>query len=658
MMNLKVKMLTFILLPVILLLGLFNLYSYNVSKKALNHEIKQLNQYSLNYYNEVIKGVFAEQETVIRQLALNCEGKTLPEMQNLVIKSKAAAAPTCLQMLVGFQDGKFVTTDKNMSKSFDPRVRDWYRSALQQEEVYYTDIYEDATSKELLVSLCYRVKRNGQAIGAICNDINLAAILDKIKNMKIGRDGYVFILSQKGDFISHPQFGLDKNINEIDNGSLKEFFAQTKNNASGMVMDTVKYNGVKRIYTSMPIGNTGWYLCTSNDYKTVFSDVKHLALTSVLNTALIMLVLGSIILFFIFSLVKSVNSMMELVESLSEGDFTDKEQMVKSQDEIGVLSTALINMRSSLRNLIVKITDSAACLTDSSEKLTLGISQSAEAANQVAVSITNVAGESENQVKAIGNVTEEMEGITERLDELNNKTNVIVNSMNTASDHALKGTKAIEETIGQMQNIEQVVDTSFAVIENLGQSSKEIGQIVDTISAIAEQTNLLALNAAIEAARAGEQGKGFAVVAEEVRKLAEQSQESASHITELIDKIQNDTAKAVTAMENGTKEVKRGAKTVTNTGDIFNTISELVNTIALEVANSKNLVEQIYSGNEKITEAVKQINSSSQIAGEEVQNVSAATEEQAASMHEMENSSRLLGELAEELQSEVNRFKL
>ena len=657
-MNLKVKMLTLILLPVILLLGLFNLYSYNVSKKALNHEIKQLNQYSLNYYNEVIKGVFAEQETVIRQLALNCEGKTLPEMQNLVIKSKAAAAPTCLQIFVGFQDGKFVTTDKNVPKSFDHRVRDWYHSALQQEELYYTDVYEDATSKELLVSLCYRVKRNGQVIGAICNDINLAAILDKIKNIKIGSDGYVFILSPKGDFISHPQFGLDKNINEIDNGSLKEFFAQTQNNASGMVMDTVKYNGAKRIYTSMPIGNTGWYLCTSNDYKTVFSDVKHLALTSVLNTALIMLVLGSIILFFIFSLVKSVNSMMALVESLSEGDFTDKEQMVKSQDEIGVLSTALINMRSSLRNLIVKITDSAACLTDSSEKLTLGISQSAEAANQVAVSITNVAGESENQVTAIGNVTEEMDGITERLNELNDKTNLIVNSMNNASAHALKGTKAIEATIGQMQNIEQVVDTSFAVIENLGQSSKEIGQIVDTISAIAEQTNLLALNAAIEAARAGEQGKGFAVVAEEVRKLAEQSQESASHITELINTIQNDTAKAVTAMENGTKEVKRGAETVTNTGNIFNTISELVNTIALEVANSKNLVEQIYSGNEKITEAVKQINSSSQIAGEEVQNVSAATEEQAASMHEMENSSRLLGELAEELQSEVNRFKL
>lgn len=657
-MNLKVKMLTFILLPVILLLGLFNLYFYSISKKDLSNEIKRLNEYRLNYYNEIIKGIFAEQETVIRQLAINCEGKTLPEMQNLVIKAKATAAPTCLQMLVGFQDGKFVTTDKSMISSFDPRVRDWYRNTLQYEKVYYTDIYEDVTSRELLVSLCYRLKHNGRVVGAICNDINLATILDKIRGVKIGSKGYIFILSQKGEFISHPQFGLDKNINEIDNGSLKEFFAQIQKNSSGMVMDTVKYNGVKRIYTSMPIGSTGWYLCTSNDYKTVFSDVRHLALTSILSTVLIMLVLASIILFFIFNLDKSVHCMMNLVESLAKGDFTNKEQIVKSQDEIGILSTALINMRLSLRNLIVKIIDSASCLTNSSENLTIGISQSAEASNQVAVSIANVAGESENQVMAIGNVTEEMESITERLNELNDKTNVIVSSMNNASDHALKGTQAIDETIGQMKNIEQVVDTSFAVIENLGQSSKEIGQIVDTISAISEQTNLLALNAAIEAARAGEQGKGFAVVAEEVRKLAEQSQESASHITELINKIQNDTAKAVTAMENGTREVKRGTETVTNTGAIFNTISELVNTIALEVANSKNLVDQIYSGNEKITEAVKQINSSSQIAGEEVQNVSAATEEQAASMHEMENSSRLLGELAEELQSEVNRFKL
>jgi len=121
-------------------------------------------------------------------------------------------------------------------------------------------------------------------------------------------------------------------------------------------------------------------------------------------------------------------------------------------------------------------------------------------------------------------------------------------------DRANDGGQTIELAIAQMGKIETTVNSSAQVVSKLGERSKEIGQIVATISGIAGQTNLLALNAAIEAARAGEQARGFTVVAEEVRKLAEQSQEATKKIAVLIGEIQGDTDNAVVAMNNGTRE--------------------------------------------------------------------------------------------------------
>ena len=183
-------------------------------------------------------------------------------------------------------------------------------------------------------------------------------------------------------------------------------------------------------------------------------------------------------------------------------------------------------------------------------------------------------------------------------------------------------------------------------------------EVVSFIKNIAGQTNLLGLNAAIEAARVGEQGRGFAVVAEEVRKLAEQSQEATKQISELIGGIQGDTEQAVAAMDNGTREVKLGAEVVNTAGQAFHEIVTLVEQVSDQVREVSSTIEQMAIGSQQIVESVNRIDHLSKEAAGQAQTVSAATEEQSASMEEIASSSQSLAQLALELRDAVGKFRV
>ncbi len=227
-----------------------------------------------------------------------------------------------------------------------------------------------------------------------------------------------------------------------------------------------------------------------------------------------------------------------------------------------------------------------------------------------------------------------------------------------AADKAKDGGQAVAQAVDQMDQIEETVNTSARVVTMLGERSKEIGQIVDTISGIAGQTNLLALNAAIEAARAGEAGRGFAVVAEEVRKLAEQSQDAAKKIAELIGEIQGDTDKAVVAMDEGTREVKTGAEVVKTAGAAFREIAGLVTEVSVQVKDISTSMQQMATGSQQIVGSVRKIDELGVRSAGEAQGVSAAAEQQLASMEEIASSSQALAKLAQDLQAAVAGFRL
>lgn len=348
----------------------------------------------------------------------------------------------------------------------------------------------------------------------------------------------------------------------------------------------------------------------------------------------------------------------EKVKLLAQGDLRIGHLDISQKDEIGDLASGFNAMADNLQELVKRVMESSGQLSSASEELASGAEQLAKAASSVAASISEVSGGTEKQITAVDEVSQVVESMNRVVvDIMANVKEATAVSEQTAST-AHKESEEIDGTIAQMSKIEQTTNNAASLVYNLGSRSREIGQIVDTISGIAEQTNLLALNAAIEAARAGEQGKGFAVVADEVRKLAEQSQEAAKQISDLIRQIQFDTDQAVGAMNQGTSEVRVGTEAVNAAGKTFKQIAELIKEVSAKVNFAGERLAQSAKDNQKIAAAVLVVDEISRGIAAQTQSVNAAVEEQTASSQEIASSSMLLMKNAEEMQRLLTRFKL
>jgi methyl-accepting chemotaxis protein len=385
--------------------------------------------------------------------------------------------------------------------------------------------------------------------------------------------------------------------------------------------------------------------------------VQKALLISILFGVLAMFIAGFVTVTIPRYIKKSLQIILHSTNCYAQGDLR-VQIPVKNRDEFGEIACSINDMVEGIKSMLGKIAQSSEHVTTSSRQLTDSAEQSAEASNQITGSITEVAAGANEQVAAANEASAVVEQMSAGIQQVAANVNQVASQSAQAVGKAQDGSQAVENAVSQMEQIENTVNTSAKVVAKLGERSKEIGQIVDTISGIAGQTNLLALNAAIEAARAGEQGRGFAVVAEEVRKLAEQSQDAAKKIAELIGEIQRDTDSAVVAMNDGTREVKTGAEVVNAAGAAFREIAELVTRVSGQVKEISVAVQQIASGSQQIVGSVKKIDDLSKKSAGESQSVSAATEEQLASMEEIASSSQALATLAQDLQAAVAKFRV
>ena len=660
-MNLRTKMIVLISVPVAITLIALSFFAYRQASTALDHEIRNRSIfYTTAYYSEHIASLLAEKEAVLTTLTAELSVRPVAEPElGALLSSVIKNTPGVMDIYVAYADRRFVDgTGWIPPNEFDARDRGWYKAAAEKGDPQYSEVYIDAITKQPIISISKAFRVNGAVAGVIGMDLNLKAISEAAAAIKVGETGNAFIINSQGHYVYHPTLKLEDNIFKLQNGAFAE---AGKRFLSGQpTFDEFSFGGIDKLYAARPIGKTGWALVVNVPRQEVFASISTLGRTVSVVSVVALLLIGALIWFIAQNIAKSVNQATAHLDIMAKGDFTldVPPDYLERKDEFGMMAKSFNSMTQNMRGLVQQIQRNAEQVAASSEQLTASADQSALAANQVAVSITEVANGVEAQLAASKESADIVAGMSNGIQQTAQRASQVTARSAQAADKARNGAALVTKAVTQMTQVEKTVNTSAGVVAKLGDRSKEIGQIVDTISGIAGQTNLLALNAAIEAARAGEQGRGFAVVAEEVRRLAEQSQDAAKQIAQLIQEIQGETDMAVTAMSDGTREVKLGAAVVNDAGQAFQEINTLITEVSSQVKEISLSIDQLAHGSSNIVSSVRRIDDLNQRAAEEAQTVSAATEEQSASMQEIAASSQALAKLAQDLQSAISQFTI
>lgn len=351
-----------------------------------------------------------------------------------------------------------------------------------------------------------------------------------------------------------------------------------------------------------------------------------------------------------------LSDFLDVSQRVYHGDMTTKLDY-DTPDEFGKIAHSYNDTLDKIRNITAKIQDIANELTDSAETMSTGVNESAQVVTSIADSINGIAELSVSQNNNVEKASSALHNIISGVNdvaELAKQTANRASQVGTTVNQGIEGVNVISE---HMDRVETMVRTSADQVDTLGHRSEEIGQIVETIVNISGQTNLLALNAAIEAARAGEHGRGFAVVAEEIRKLAEDSQEAAQHIAELIGAIQAETKKAVDAMHHGNKGVRQGSEVVKEAMSEFSQVGGMIDNMVEQMAQVAKHIEQVSAESGYVVDATTNVSKDSDKIAAETQQVSAASEEQSATMQELANENTKLADMAQRLQEHLKVFR-
>jgi methyl-accepting chemotaxis protein len=374
----------------------------------------------------------------------------------------------------------------------------------------------------------------------------------------------------------------------------------------------------------------------------------------------------------------TLTNLRDALRRMSEGDL--RVEVVMDEDPIAaadgedagqmaeVFNATLQSVRESIasyNDTRVKIVAMLDDISHSSETLSTATTEMAQtseeqgrAIEEIATAIGTVAQGAEDQVRSV----EDARRVTDELAHASQASAVSADETATAAaqarELAREGVGAADGATAAMQAVRESSVGVSEAIRSLGEKSDQIGGIVETITGIAAQTNLLALNAAIEAARAGEHGRGFAVVAEEVRHLAEESQEAAATIGNLIEQIQAETAKAVEVVEVGVGQTQEGVATVEQTREVFLRIGDSVEDMTSRVEEIAASVRQIAASSDQVRATMESVASVAEESSASTEEVSASTEQSSASSQQIAASAQQLAGTAEELDRLVSQFVL
>lgn len=375
-----------------------------------------------------------------------------------------------------------------------------------------------------------------------------------------------------------------------------------------------------------------------------------------LVVSLIVLVLGMTIAIVLTSMIrKPMLALTAIAKQYAEGDLRNIPE-IKTTDEIGELADSLKAMHNNFVRMITNIRSASDQLAIASEQIAASTEEVTATSEEISRNMQHLTGEADSGNNSMLEASQSLIELSSLIQIAKKKANDASNNSSESLYVAENGRVKVTESVGKMDNITEQTKKSSMIIGELNEYSQQIFHIIDTITNIAKQTNLLALNAAIEAARAGEHGRGFAVVAEEVRKLAEQSNQGAMEITALVQKVTEKTQLAVDAMTQNVAEVEEGVATVNEAGAALDNILQAVKLMAAETGEIGELTSEQVANSDQIVQLINRLSTVIETVAAHTLEVSASVEEQSSAMQTVAAAAEESSAMANELQESVQKF--
>lgn len=457
---------------------------------------------------------------------------------------------------------------------------------------------------------------------------------------------YAYVVNSDGIMLYHPT--AEKIGQPVENDAVKQLLGEvSKGNRPETSVITYEFKGVIK-YASYYIGKNMEYIViiTADEDEALAGNTR--IMTNSIYSSVFILILCSIIgLVIAIRIVKPIERITAIIAQLADLNFSENKWQAyvnKRKDETGIMGRAIDTLRKELTDVTKKITDYSGNLYDASNTMSSSAQEASLSVEQVEKAISEIAQGATSQAQETQTATENVILMGNMIEDTTTEVESLRVNARAMRDAGNKAIDILEDLNQINQQTKDAIQVIYEQTNTTNVSAMKIKEATDMISDIAEETNLLSLNASIEAARAGEQGKGFAVVAAQIQKLAEQSNESARQIDEIINSLIADSEKSVETMEDVKVVIEKQNENVINTENAFRDVKDGID-------KSIEGIRTIATRTEKLDEArIKVV--------DVVQNLTAIAEENAASTEETSASAAEVGSIVESIAENAKQLNV